>query len=138
MMAMKQELLAAGFEESEIAAVGHPDGTHAEWYWKREFPAAYEWLFGNLTTGVSEDARDFMKGVEVFPNPGGDTVYIELPEEKPGLQCRVFTAEGKLVRLIQPDGQRMSLTGLPPATYLIGFYLKSGHSLGMKRLMVQK
>ena len=22
-----------------------PDGQHAEWFWRREFPAAYEWLF---------------------------------------------------------------------------------------------
>jgi metallo-beta-lactamase class B len=139
MMAMKQELLDAGFEESEVIAVGHPDGTHAEWYWKREFPAAYEWLFANISTGINEDtrARDFMKGVKVFPNPGNDTVYITLPEENPGLYCKVFTAEGKLVRLIQPDDRRMSLAGLPSAAYLIGFYLKSGHCIGTKRLMVQ-
>lgn len=105
MMVMKQELLVVGFEESEIVVVGYLDGIYVEWYWKREFFVVYEWLFGNLIIGVSEDVCDFMKGVEVFLNLGGDIVYIELLEEKLGFQCRVFIVEGKLVRFIQFDGQ---------------------------------
>jgi metallo-beta-lactamase class B len=38
-------LLAAGYPPSAIRAVVAEDGKHAEWFWRREFPAAYRWLF---------------------------------------------------------------------------------------------
>ncbi len=40
---MVDTLRAAGFD---VQAVVRPDGKHAEWFWRREFPAAYAWLFG--------------------------------------------------------------------------------------------
>ncbi|HMJ58815.1 MAG TPA: alpha-amylase family glycosyl hydrolase, partial [Gemmatimonadales bacterium] len=39
---MVDTLEAAGFT---VQAALRPDGKHAEWFWRREFPAAYEWLF---------------------------------------------------------------------------------------------
>lgn len=35
----------AGFNDSEINIVTHIDGQHSEWYWRREFPNCYSWLF---------------------------------------------------------------------------------------------
>jgi len=43
---MVDTLLAAGFPASAVQAVVAEDGKHAEWFWRREFPAAYRWLFG--------------------------------------------------------------------------------------------
>ena len=42
---MVDTLAALGFRE-EVSAAIRPDGEHAEWFWRREFPAAYQWLFG--------------------------------------------------------------------------------------------
>ena len=40
-------LAAAGFKiDTDVVSFIRPDGTHAEWFWRREFPAAYRWLFG--------------------------------------------------------------------------------------------
>lgn len=39
-------LRAAGFPAGAIRSRVAPDGTHAEWFWRREFPAAYAWLLG--------------------------------------------------------------------------------------------
>ena len=39
---MVDTLEAAGFT---VQAALQPDGKHAEWFWRREFPVAYEWLF---------------------------------------------------------------------------------------------
>lgn len=132
MLAMEQALRSAGFLDSEVNAIAHSDGTHSEWYWSREFPAAYEWLFGELPSTVVEGSA-FMQGVELFPNPGGDTVEVAWPEAKEEVVVRVFTVGGKLVRLIQPQRRSMSLTGLPSGKYFIGFYLKSGFCLGTKQ-----
>ncbi len=47
---MVDTLRAAGFTiggggGGELRATVRPDGKHAEWFWRREFPAAYQWLF---------------------------------------------------------------------------------------------
>lgn len=44
---MVDTLAAAGFREGRhLRASVREDGTHSEWFWRREFPAAYRWLFG--------------------------------------------------------------------------------------------
>jgi len=42
---MLDTLRAAGFTAEELQGTVRPDGKHAEWFWRREFPAAYRWLF---------------------------------------------------------------------------------------------
>jgi glycosidase/predicted alpha/beta superfamily hydrolase len=43
---MVDTLVAAGFTLGrDLQPALRPDGKHAEWFWRREFPAAYEWLF---------------------------------------------------------------------------------------------
>ncbi|HUF13736.1 MAG TPA: alpha/beta hydrolase-fold protein [Longimicrobiales bacterium] len=44
---MADTLAVAGFVEGEhYAAHVRADGTHSEWFWRREFPPAVLWLFG--------------------------------------------------------------------------------------------
>lgn len=43
---MIETLVEAGFEQgSEVTGFIREDGTHSEWFWRREFPAAYQWLY---------------------------------------------------------------------------------------------
>ncbi|GJG85452.1 phosphonate ABC transporter ATP-binding protein [Gemmatimonadetes bacterium T265] len=45
--AVVDALAAAGFPTGvAVVSVVRADGQHAEWFWRREFPAAYAWLFG--------------------------------------------------------------------------------------------
>jgi predicted alpha/beta superfamily hydrolase len=45
---MIDSLTAAGFMPgTQVEAHIQPDGRHAEWFWRREFPAAYRWLFAH-------------------------------------------------------------------------------------------
>jgi glycosidase/predicted alpha/beta superfamily hydrolase len=47
---MVDTLRAAGFTiGADLRAAVRPDGKHAEWFWRREFPAAYQWLFRETT-----------------------------------------------------------------------------------------
>ena len=49
--AMVDSLVAAGFRVgTNVHAVGPADGRHQEWFWRREFPAAYRWLFATPPT----------------------------------------------------------------------------------------
>ncbi len=44
--AMVDTLAAAGFDTAaDVRSLLPADGAHAEWFWRREFPAAYRWLF---------------------------------------------------------------------------------------------
>jgi hypothetical protein len=44
---MIDTLAAAGFRGGvQVDTAIRADGTHAEWFWRREFPAAYRRLFG--------------------------------------------------------------------------------------------
>lgn len=43
--AMIDTLVAAGYRPGiDLRAIESPDGKHSEWFWRREFPAAYLWL----------------------------------------------------------------------------------------------
>jgi enterochelin esterase-like enzyme len=42
---MERTLESVGFDDPSVLSFIHPDGSHAEWYWAREFEGAYKWLF---------------------------------------------------------------------------------------------
>ncbi|BAO56190.1 alpha/beta hydrolase [Nonlabens marinus] len=50
---MIKTLHKAGFGEPEIKRVILPDGAHSEWFWRREFPESYMWLFNE--NNLSQD-----------------------------------------------------------------------------------
>lgn len=136
MLEMEETLLLAGFSSTEIRTEGHPDGAHSEWYWRREFPTAYEWLFKPSMTPVS-DHGNFADDVVVSPNPGEDTVQVELPDDAQDITLVVSSMAGKIIRLIPAAEGRMSLTGLPSGAYLLSFYHKDRQYLGTKQLVIK-
>ena len=58
MAAMRDSLQKAGVKPTAISYRAVPDGKHAEWFWRREFPAAYQWLYkSNAPGGKKARAR---------------------------------------------------------------------------------
>ena len=50
--AIVDSLAAAGIDTAaDVRSLLPADGAHAEWFWRREFPAAYLWLFGSAAKG---------------------------------------------------------------------------------------
>jgi metallo-beta-lactamase class B len=45
MAALRDSLRKAGVKSTSISYRAVADGKHAEWFWRREFPAAYQWLY---------------------------------------------------------------------------------------------
>ena len=64
MYRMRDSLLAHGFSNAELRFLNHADGQHSEWYWAREFPACFEWLFQNtvLSSASEEVTPWFLSG----------------------------------------------------------------------------
>ena len=43
------------YAANEINTAIKSDGQHSEWFWKREFSAAYQWLFQENTSGQKKN-----------------------------------------------------------------------------------
>ena len=96
MNAMYNTLLSAGFSADEVRAITHPDGQHSEWYWAREFPAAYRWLFADAGPTNTTDT-----GVPVFtisPNPADSVLYLESTTTLSDPRLLVYTMDGRAVK----------------------------------------
>lgn len=48
---MRDTLLKHGFAKEEVRCEIKNDGTHSEWFWKREFAECYNWLFEEEKNG---------------------------------------------------------------------------------------
>ena len=71
---MYSTLIDAGFSEDELRLITHADGQHSEWYWKREFGGAYEWLFGETSVKTNEEEEEH--ALYLAPNPVDSLVRI--------------------------------------------------------------
>ncbi len=78
MDAMRTELYNVGFTAPEIVFATHWDGTHSEWYWRREFPYVYQWLFGDVAVSAQDDPRTNEVTANIFPNPFSGSTTIRL------------------------------------------------------------
>jgi predicted alpha/beta superfamily hydrolase len=52
MLRYRDSLITFGWSSDASVAIAHTDGRHQEWYWAREFPEAYLWLFDRQTNNL--------------------------------------------------------------------------------------
>jgi len=76
MFAMQDSLLAAGFGREEIVTLEKPDGEHSEWFWAREFEAAYLWLFRSGSLSIEEKKLN-SDNFTLYPNPVDDILVLK-------------------------------------------------------------
>lgn len=55
MNTMYEELKQSGASDAQLFKTSHIDGQHSEWYWRREFPKAFLWLFEKKSTGTIDN-----------------------------------------------------------------------------------
>lgn len=90
---MEQIFAEAGYGEEEHTAIEHADGQHSEWYWAREFAAAYLWLWPGSPAKVTHQLST-PPGLHVWPNPVGDTLHIEDPKSGMVSFMALYDAQG--------------------------------------------
>ncbi len=115
---MYATLLNSGFNDSEIKIITHPDGQHSEWYWKREFPEAYLWLFNDVM--VKTPFIPTTTKIEISPNPVKDTLFFKSTKNLKSAQVNIYNLAGKLV-LSQniPLEQSIKVTSLNNGIYFL-------------------
>lgn len=118
LQSMYNTLAGAGFSTSELNIQTHEDGQHSEWYWAREFPAAYEWLCATQTTNTNNQTQEW--DINVFPNPANELLFIHF-KNKPASQhyYQFYTTSGHqlLDRPFYNDYVFISTYGLPNGIY---------------------
>ena len=122
MQAMYNLLLNNGFSATELAFVTKQDGTHSEWFWAREFPAAYQWLFGQLSLDIAPDNTP--KVPWAFPNPFTQKIWVK--SDQPA-RVQLFDIQGGKIaswRITASDS--LDLSAFPSGTYVLQMRSKVG------------
>jgi metallo-beta-lactamase class B len=128
-LAMEQTLLTAGFTADELERVFHADGQHSEWYWAREFGAAYQWLFAEAPNRI---ARYAPAPLRLWPVPTRDTLQVDLPV--PGLtRAWLYDQNGRSLGAQRLDEGRLDVSALPAGLYWLR--LRSGRQHWVGRLV---
>ncbi len=112
---MYDDLLAKGFSSSEIKFATHEDGQHSEWYWAREFGAAYKWLWSSTVSAKEAQIIDF----QLFPNPATHFLTIQF-SKKESVNAEIFGIDGKryLSQTVQSN-DRINISTLGKGQYFL-------------------
>lgn len=118
MQVVADAMTTAGFLGDEKFSLVPADGQHSEWFWRREFQAAYIWLFAGTVTATGNPIETG-EALGIFPNPAGSWVRIAgvQPDEK--VEVQIANAAGKRLRSTTLHGGEPLWTGDLP----IGFYV---------------
>jgi predicted alpha/beta superfamily hydrolase len=125
---MEGLLSGNGFGTDEVKKVFHADGEHSEWYWAREFPAAYQWLFGglNLTAASEKEAGN----IRIYPNPTDSVIYVTNTEDLKRPAYRIYSIDGQLLMKGRLQEIFINLGTLPSGPYVLQIFSK--HKLVFK------
>ena len=92
---MYSTVTSAGFTPDELDTVIKTDGQHAEWFWAREFPACYEWLFANTIAHIEDPAPDSI--FFITPSPAQDKIFLHSKFPLKKIQLEIFNSNGQRV-----------------------------------------
>jgi metallo-beta-lactamase class B len=112
----------------------HADGAHSEWFWKREFTSAYQFLFNDMNpSNLKEFEGRLNRNTRLVPNPASD--YTEI-KTWPFKRIKVVTDNGKEVFTaeVNSDYYKLDVSGFENGTYYVEFDF--GNTKITKKLMV--
>lgn len=130
MMAMYDALADAGQDESEMFFLSVPDGTHSEWFWARQYPDAYEWLFSDLILADKTIAEPSLK---IYPNPVED--FISVPSDRNDLTFVIYDARGVQINSGIVQNARIDTSTLMPGIYFLHLLDPDGVTIGINRFV---
>lgn len=117
-------MLSVGYAPVDIYFKVAPDGEHSEWFWRREFPAAYGWLMNGAVPKTKSKKREVRYDLKMAPPAPGKPAQIA--DIKPG--------ERYQLKIVGADGKTLSDTKLKGGDPLpVGNLPKGGYTLWVKR-----
>ncbi|MBX0290234.1 hypothetical protein K3G63_07275 [Hymenobacter sp. HSC-4F20] len=89
------------------------DGKHSEWFWKREFPAAYHWLYGQQG-GANPEPLAY----SAYLNPEQNRLEVYLPQGHDRGRVEVLNQQKQVVLAKKVKNRRaVDVRRLPPGSY---------------------
>lgn len=114
MNAVKNNLVNKGVLASNTFTKVDSDGTHSETYWRREFPAAYQWLFQGTTLNNSDTN---VPKIEVFQMNANQIYCVGLQHD---LNADIYSVHGqKIGSLKMQNGINTIDFSLPKGIYIL-------------------
>lgn len=136
LLALYNNLLDAGFQPDEVYLRLQDDGQHSEWFWAREFPDAYSWLFAE--EAVTNIIAPKVPTVTLSPNPARQEIRISGTQSLVAPNVQIFAVDGKpvLPKTVLLGGAFNSAF-LKPGTYL--FIIRDGEQiLNTHKMIISK
>ena len=122
MLMMYELLLEEGIAETDLLFLNEPDGAHSEWFWAREYPDAYKWLFENNVLSTSKPTQ---KKIELHPNPTKDVMTIS--SEMIGMKYKIYNAAGLPVMNGELTTTQIPVSALRPGWHFLELKDRSGN-----------
>ncbi|GAA3929882.1 alpha/beta hydrolase-fold protein [Hymenobacter algoricola] len=133
MQAMRDALQAGGVPAANLSYTTRADGQHAEWFWKREFAAAYQWLYAPVIPTGTNGGR-LALAFSAYPNPTRSTLTVQLPETVKEAKLEVLDSTGRVVLKSRVRaGQSVDVSRLAKGAYFL--QLTAGKHTGTQSLL---
>ena len=131
MQALRDSLQRGGVPAPNLSFNTRADGQHAEWFWKREFPAGYSWLYAPAVATAARPAQTL--AVSIYPNPAARELRVSLPANVAGeALLEISDARGRAVlRTRVRNGQAVDVSRLAAGLYLSR--LSAGGAVGTSK-----
>lgn len=116
---------AEGHALSDRKVVVKQDGAHSEWFWKREFPAAFNWLLLPSTQVSKELVQKLQAETKVYPNPAQEIFSIKAEHSIDSIQ--LIDKMGKVVysKVLNQPSARIDVSDFARGNYIILLHAKS-------------
>lgn len=133
-----EAMLNAGFDLSEINMSNPADGEHSEWFWGREFPSAYTWLFKEDQASVSSnELASEVVTLQAYPNPSTNWVQLQGNDLDQLMMVRITGMDGRVWHdAFQLGSQSISTSNLPKGAFSITVSDLSGRSRSVQMIHV--
>lgn len=132
MQALRDSLGRGGVPAANLQLTTHADGQHAEWFWRREFSAAYRWLSVAAALGAASSSKAAL-AFSAYPNPSNNRVTVQLPAAIREAKLEILDGAGRVVlkRKVK-TGDSIDVSGLAKGTYVL--HLTAGSQRGEQTL----
>ena len=132
MQALRDSLARGGVPAANLNFHTPADGQHAEWFWKREFAAAYQWL--NQAAVLTGRHPAASLAFSAYPNPAQNHLTFQLPADVREARVEIRDASGRLVlRNKLKNGAVLDVSPLAKGLYQL--HISAGGRQGVQALV---
>jgi len=117
MRAMRDSLARSGVPVDYLRYTIQADGQHAEWFWKREFAAAYQWLYKPATIAAARLGQPLQ--FSAYLNSSQSKLLLQLPPATQVARLEITVAGRRVMRRKVHARDSIDVTSLPTGHYLL-------------------